>query len=204
MKILKIIMILLLVFSCSTKSEITEFDFFLGKSNIETLNFMVIDFETSFLKKKYPNSTIKEAYLKYLIDIESNIQGNWEKPSKKSIAKFNKSKFKKIIYGIPDSIYSKGEYQSGTLKANISKVNNEDSLIKKLKNHYDINHFGKYRKALTIVSKKNKFIKSYLKMTKEDGMLDPRRIAHEILIADLDFDDYFIKRLIITEIVYLL
>jgi hypothetical protein len=183
---------------------------------------MVSEFESGFLKTKYPNLSTEKAYSEYLTELESNIAGNWERPTKKNIDKFNQSELKKVVYGLPDSIWVektqnknrteyrirrkyltvKGEYEIGTLEASIPKVSDEDSLIATLENHYDINYFGKYREALKTVSKEDKFIKKYLQMTKEAGMLDPRMIAYEILIADLDFDDYFIKRLIVTEIVY--
>jgi hypothetical protein len=222
MKILKNLIILLLLCSCSNKSEIAEFENTLGKENIETLNSLVIDFETTFLKKKYPNSSTEKAYVKYLTEIESDMNGIWGRPSKKSIGKFNNSQLKNIVYGIPDSIWVinspyksrteyrvrrkylniKGEYDFGTLEASIPKVNNEDSLIATLENHYDINYFGKYIKALKGVSKKNKFVEEYLEMIQDGGMLDHRLLAYKMLIADLDFDNYFTKRLILTEIVH--
>jgi hypothetical protein len=199
-----------------------EFEKILGKENSETLTSMVTEFENDFLKTKYPNLSTEKAYSEYLKDIESNYQGNWERPSEKSIQKFNKSKLKNVIFGIPDSIWvvespykarteyrirrkylnTKGEYDTGTLEASIPKVNDEDSLIAILENRYDINYFGKYREALKVSSKKDKFVEKYIKMTQEAGMLDPRMIAYEMITANLDLDDYFVKRLIITEIVY--
>jgi len=222
MKILKTLIILLLILSCSNKSEILEFEAILGIENIETLNSLVIDFETNFLKEYYPNSTTEKAYVEYLTELESDIYGNWKRPSKKSIEKFNNSKLKEIVYGIPDSIWiikspnksrteyrirrkylnSKGEYYTGISESSISKVNNEDSLKIVLKNYYDINYLGKYREGLEVIAKKDKFINKYLKMTQKSGILDPRMVAYEMLIADLDFDDYFVKRMIITEIAY--
>lgn len=221
-KILLTLIFPLLIFSCSNKKQIAEFESILGEENSETLTSMVSEFENGFLKAKYPNLSTEKAYSEYLTELESNITGNWERSTKKNIDKFNQSALKKVVYGIPDSIWIektqnknrteyrirrkyltvKREYEIGTLEASIPKVSDEDSLIATLENHYDINYFGKYRKALKTIAKKNKFIKKYLQMTKEAGMLDPRMIAYEMLIADLDFDDYFIKRLIVTEIVY--
>ncbi|TCK67225.1 hypothetical protein DFQ05_0998 [Winogradskyella wandonensis] len=221
-KILKLFTFLLLISSCSNKEQIAEFENVLGKENSGTLTSMVSEFENDFLKTKYPNISTEKAYSEYLTELESNIAGNWERPSKKNIDKFNKSELKKVVYGLPDSIWveesrnknrteyrirrkylnTKGGYEIGTLEASIPKVTDEDSLVATLKNYYDINYFGKYREALKTVSKEDKFVKKYLQMTKEAGMLDPRMIAYEMLIADLDFDDYFIKRLIVTEIVY--
>ncbi len=183
---------------------------------------MVSEFENGFLKTKYPKLSTEKAYSEYLTELESNITGNWERPTKKNIDKFNQSELKKVIYGLPDSIWVektenknrtdyrirqkyltvKGEYKIGTLEASIPKVSDEDSLTATLENHYDINYIGKYREALKTISKEDKFIKKYLQMTNEAGMLDPRMVAYEMLIADLDFDDYFVKRLIVTEIVY--
>ena len=212
----------LLIFSCSNKKQIAEFELILGEENSETLTSMVVEFENGFLKSKYPKLSIEKAYSEYLTELESNITGNWERPTKKDIDKFNQSELKKVVYGLPDSIWveesenknrteyrirrkyltSNGEYKIGTLESSIPKVSDEDSLIATLQNHYDINYFGKYREALKSVSIEDKFIKKYLQMTTEAGMMDPRMIAYEMLIADLDFDDYFIKRLIVIEIVY--
>ncbi len=222
MKVLKTIIFTLLIFSCSNKSRITEFENILGKENSDTLDWLVTDFETNYLQKKYSNSTLEKAYIKYLTEIESDSYGNWERPSNESVKKFNDSKLKELVYGIPDSIWVvpipsnyrteyrirrkylnlKGKYDTGTSEVSISKVHDEDSLIATLKNHYDINHFGRYREALRSVSKKEKFVEKYLEMTQAAGILDQRGIAYEMLISDLDFDNYFIKRLIITEIVH--
>lgn len=222
MKTLKIFLILLVVYGCSNRKQIVEFEEILGQKNSETLNSMVSDFEISFLNKKYPNSSVKQAYKEYLSDIESNISGDWERPPENNIERFNKSELKEVIYGIPDSIWiiqsnyksrtkykvrikyldSKNEFQIGTLESSIPKVRNEDSLVKALKNNYYINYFGKYRKALYSVSDKNVFVKEYLKITQDVGTLDPRMVAYKMLIADLDFDNYFTKRMIITEIAY--
>lgn len=220
MKLLRTLVIVLLIFSCSDKSKILEFESILGKENSEILDSLVVDFETTYLKKKYPNLSLDKAYEKYLTDIYSDSEGNWERPSNKNIEKFDDSKLKEIIYGIPDSIwivqrlsenkyaYSirrtylnvNGDYEIGTSTASTSRAYDEDSLIVALKNDYDINYFGTYREALKQVSKKNKFVKKYLEITQSNGILDQRTVAYEMLVSDLDFDNYFIKCLVLTEI----
>ncbi|MEH1008971.1 hypothetical protein VDP25_14590 [Winogradskyella sp. ECml5-4] len=199
-----------------------KFEKILGKEDSETLTSIVTEFENGFLKTNYPNLNIKKAYAEFLIDIESKRKLNWAKPTEIQLKKFNQSNLKNVVYGIPDSIWivdnqkktrteyrvrrkylnTKGEYKIRTLEATIPKINNNDSLITTLENYYDINYFGKYREALNTASKKNKFVQKYIEKTQEVGTLNIRLIAEKMTSANLDFDDYFTKRLIITEIVY--
>ena len=221
-KILLTFIFLLLISSCSNKNQIVKFEKILGKEDSETLTSIVTEFENGFLKTNYPNLNTKKAYAEFLIDIESKRKLNWAKPTEIQLKKFNQSNLKNVVYGIPDSIWivenqkktrteyrvrrkylnTKGEYKIGTLEATIPKINNNDSLITTLENYYDINYFGKYREALNTASKKNKFVQKYIEKTQEVGTLNIRLIAEKMTGANLDFDDYFTKRLIITEIVY--
>ncbi len=65
-----------------------------------------------------------------------------------------------------------------------------------------INYHGKYRAALKSVANDNKFIAKYLDMTEAAGILHPPMLAYEMLNDKVDFSNYFIKRLIVTEIIY--
>ena len=227
MKILKIFIILILTFSCSNEKVIAEFEIVLGAENSQTLTNLVHEFENDFLKKQYPDLNTEMAYRQYLTELENNSTGNWKKPSKKSREIFNSSKLRYEIYRIPDSVwiekspdtshfkYDKstvktkwkylnedGEFKYGVSESSIGfeEPKNEDSLIELRKKYIDVNYVGKYRRALYSVSKHNTFITEYLDMTDAAGILDPRMVAAKMLSNNVDLNDYFIKRLIITEI----
>ncbi len=227
MKILKLFIFLLLVVSCSKKEQIKKFENVLGKENSETLTSMVLEFENGFLKRQYPDLNTEKAYRQYLKELENNSTGNWAKPSKKSREIFNKSNLRYEIYRIPDSVWieknpdtlhfkydkstiktkwkylnENGKFEYGVSESSISfnEPKNEDSLIELRKKYIDVNYVGKYRRALYSISKNNKFVSEYLDMTDAAGILDPRMVAANMLSDDVDLNNYFIKRLIVTEI----
>ena len=78
----------------------------------------------------------------------------------------------------------------------------EDSIIDSRKNWVDINYVGSYSRALNSVKSKSRFLTEYLDIREAAGTIDPMIIANRMLESKVDIDDYFIKRLIITEIVY--
>lgn len=199
----------------------------MGTENSQTLTNLVHEFENDFLKKQYPELNTEKAYRQYLTELENNSTGNWAKPSEKSREVFNKSKLRYEIYRIPDSVWieknpdtshfkydkstvktkwkylnENGEFKYGISESSIGfyEPKNEDSLIDLRKKNIDINYVGKYRRALYSISKNNKFITEYLDMTDAAGILDPRMVADKMLSNNVDLNDYFIKRLIVTEI----
>jgi len=227
MKILKIFIFLLLISSCSNNEQIAEFENILGTENSQTLTNLVHVFENDFLKRQYPELKTEKAYRQYLTELENNSTGNWAKPSKKSRDIFNESKLRYEIYRIPDSVWvekspdsshfkydkstiktkwkylnENGEFEYGVSESSISfnEPKNEDSLIELRKKYIDVNYVGKYRGALYSISKHNKFISEYLDMTDAAGILDPRMVAAKMLSNDVDLNNYFIKRIIVTEI----
>lgn len=78
----------------------------------------------------------------------------------------------------------------------------EDSIIRVRKNWVDINYVGSYTRAMNSISKKSRFLEDYLSVRDASGIIDPFIVANQMLDYDVDVNDYFIKRLIITEIVY--
>ncbi|WP_298239465.1 hypothetical protein [uncultured Algibacter sp.] len=229
MKFINLIIILLLTVGCSNKKNIANFEKILGKENSETLTFLVNDFETDFLKKQYPELSTEMSYREFLKELENNSTGNWRKLSAIGREMFNKNNLKYEIYRIadsvwieknPDTLYYKfekntiktkwkflnenGEFEFGTSESSIAldEPKNEDSLINRRKKYTDINYVGKYRKALYSVADKNRLINEYLDLTFKAGTIDPRLIASKMLNSNVDLSDYFIKRLIITEILY--
>ncbi|WP_250437185.1 hypothetical protein [Hanstruepera flava] len=230
MKFINLIIILLLTFSCSNDKEIEAFENILGKENSETLTYLVNDFETDFLKRQYPNLTTKQAYKQFLTELSNGKTENWEQISKKSIAYLEESTLRLEIFSVPDSIWierdpnkltisnsripllkikSKYLTPDGTLGYTTSestfefvKPINEDSIIESRKYYYNINVIGSYSRALNAISKKSYFLINYLDKREAAGRYDPRIVAKQMLKSKVDLDNYFIKRLIITEIVY--
>ncbi len=220
---------MILIVSCSNEKQISEFENVLGKENSRTLTYLVSDFENDFLKRNYPNLNTEQAYHKFLTELENNTTENWKKPSEQSRKRFDNSNLKLEIYSIPDSIWIEKDSEKMTLSNagpmiiikrkslksngtfgystsetsfNYSNSVNEDSIINSRKKYVDINYLGKYRRALNSISKHHKFIEKHLYMTELAGILDPRLVAAEMLDKNVDFSDYFIKRLIVTEIAY--
>ena len=230
MKFINIIIILLLTFSCSTKKDISEFEKILGKKNSKTLTYLVNDFESDFLKRQYPNLDTKNAYKQFLTELSKGKTEYWEKISESSREYLKKSNLRLEIYSVPDSIWierdpkkmilSNGDIPmlqikykyikpDGTFGYSLSESSfrykepiNEDSIIESRKNWIKLNYVGSYTRALNSISNKSQFLTEYLDMRWTAGKIGPRLIADRMLETEIDLDDYFIKRLIITEIIY--
>lgn len=230
MRSIHLIIILLLTYSCSNKKEIEQFENILGKANSETLTYLVNDFESDFLKKQYPNLNTQNAYKKFLTELSKGETEYWKKISEKSKLYLEKSDLRLEIYTVPDSIWIERDSTKLTLSSrNIPMLKikrkylqpdgtfgystsessfrykepiNEDSIIDSRKNWHDINYVGSYTRALNAISIKSRFLIDYIDMRTVAGTIDPRIIANRMLESNVDLNDYFIKRLIITEIIY--
>ena len=230
MKFINLIFIIYFILSCSSKKDITEFENILGKENSKTLTYLVNDFESDYLSRQYPNLNTQKAYRKFLTDVLKGKNEYWKQISKSSKKHFEKSNLRLEIYSIPDSIWIEPNPQElnsnyenipmlkikrkflkpdGTFDYNISesffrykKSMNVDSIIESRKNWVHINYAGSYIKALNSISNKSQFLTEYLDMRDKAGRIDQRQIADKMLKNKVDLSDYFIKRLIITEIIY--
>jgi len=230
MKFINLIIILLLTFSCSNEKEIEEFEKVLGKENSETLTYLVNDFESDFLKRQYPNLDTKKAYKQFLTELSKGQTEYWKKISESSREYLEKSNLRLEIYSVPDSIWIEHDPEKltlsfsdvpmlkikrkylmpdGTFGFSTSESSfrykepiDEDSIIESRKNWVDINYVGSYSRALNSISNKSRFLIGYLDIREAAGTIDPMLIANRMLESKVDIDDYFIKRLIITEIVY--
>ncbi|TXE13802.1 hypothetical protein ES692_17820 [Psychroserpens burtonensis] len=219
MRLIKIFTILLLTFSCSNKKDIAEFEKVLGKENSETLTFLVNDFETDFLKKWYPTLNTEKAYKKFLADLESGKTDFLENISKESKEKFKQSDLRLEIYSYIDSVWVENEflikqrfehknsdgpvtYSIQTHSEFIPKHFDKDSLLLSQLNYRSLNYNGKYWKALDSIKERNDFIKEYYKFKIPMGFLHSETIANMVSNSELDFSDYFIKRIIVTDFVY--
>jgi hypothetical protein len=105
MRIIITFLIALFFYSCSSEDkDIINFEKKLGQESVETLNKLVADFETNYLKIYYKDVTIDEAYLLFLKDIkngDSVKQYNY----KKMREMFKKSRLFSDIYCKVDSVW---------------------------------------------------------------------------------------------------
>lgn len=78
----------------------------------------------------------------------------------------------------------------------------EDSIIKLYKNSIDVNLVGSYTRALEIIPNKSPLLKGIIDDRRSIGRMGSYLISRRMLFNDADFEDYFVKRLVLTEIVY--
>jgi hypothetical protein len=230
MKFIHLIIISLLTFSCSNEKDIAEFEKILGKENSETLTYLVNDFESDFLKRQYPNLDTKSAYQQFLTELSKGETEYWKVISKSSREYLKESDLRLEICSVPDSIWIERDPKKLTLSysdvpmlkikrkylmpdgtfgysTSVSSFRykepiDEDSIIESRKNWIDINYVGSYTRALNSISNKSRYLIGYLDIREAAGTIDPFIIAKQMLESKVDLNDYFIKRLIITEIVY--
>ena len=108
MKFIKTFIFFILIISCSDKkTEIntSEFDKVLGKENIKTLDFLVSDFETDFLKRQYPNLNTENAYRQFLTELRDEKTKDRKNISEKARNKFKASDLRLEMYEFPDSVW---------------------------------------------------------------------------------------------------
>ncbi|PHS04378.1 MAG: hypothetical protein COA88_13580 [Kordia sp.] len=221
MKYLIILIVSISFLGCSNNEQIAEFEKVLGYENSETLTLMVFDFENGFLKNKYPNLTPERAYKKLLIEMRDNKDFSWGKLPKFNKTRFEKSRLKYEIYSYVDSVWTEtGENPKMVLQykvlngdgnfitrvtelshnPQVDKVN--DSIIKNYYTWTDLNYEGRYWKALKKVHKSNQFISNYLEVAVTGGPVQPELLIDELLNSNPNYSDYFIKRIIVTNISY--
>jgi hypothetical protein len=217
----KAIFILFTFITLSIYSQQTVFEKTLGKENVETLNFLIENFETKTLKKEYPNLTTENSYKEFLKDNYSI----YNSIDKRKI--FVESKLKLNIYCVRDSIWIKKRTLSSgkesdmivtrykCLKQNNEVVYNKSihhccsdrsktlSFIEKDKRIVQINLIGSYIKAFEKISNKSNFLNLYLEHIKMTAtpMLPPL-MANYILKNNINTNDYFVKRIMYINQIY--
>jgi len=229
-RFIKVLLLLLLISSCSNEKDIGKFESILGEENSETLSYLLDDFESDFLKRQYPNLDTEKAYKQFLTELSKGQTQYWKKISKSSREYLEKSNLRLEVYSVPDSIWIERDPEKltlsssdvpmlkikrkylmpdGTFGFSISESSflykekiNEDSIIESRKKWVDINYVGSYTRALNSISNKSDFLTEYLDMRDAVGTIDPKLIADQMLETKVDLNDYFIKRLIVTEIMY--
>ncbi len=208
-----------MTFSCSNEKKIAQFEKVLGKENSETLTYLVNDFESDFLKRQYPNLDTKNAYKQFLTDLKNGRTDLLESVSKESRKRFEQSNLKHEIYSYVDSVWIENDflikkrfvnkslngiiqYSVQTQSGNIPSNFNKDSLIIAEMDSRTLNNLGKYWIALDSIKNQNDFIKEYYKFKIPMGFLHPEIVSNMMLNSDLNFSDYYIKRIIITDFIY--
>ena len=219
MKILKTVIALFLIVSCSVKKteyQTTEFYKILGAENSKTLNSLVSDFEKDILIKTYPNLNTEKAYKQFLIDVNENKLTFWNKISSENRKKFNDSKLKLEIYEYPDSVWIEGndiksrfafknddgttDYGIGFHSVNLKK--NLDSLINVEYKTPQMNYVGKYMQAINKIKDENDFLKAFYDVKERAGFIHPEIMAGIILKSKPDFSSPITKGLIVMEFGY--
>ena len=173
MRILKIIIILFLTFSCSQKEtdkRITEFENLLGKRQTKALNLLVSDFDKN-LNKIYPELKTDQAYMQFLVDVKDN-----------NITDRNKYKFQSKATNL--------EFRKSGLRGEIYREEYTE---------LETNHAGKYSIGLSKLKDSDFLINGYYEVREAAGLLHPIIFASEILSSNPDFNDYFHKRIVVLE-----
>ena len=219
-KILKLFIFLLLIVSCSNKEQIAEFENILGKENSETLTSMVAEFENGFLRNKYPDLNSEQAYERLLTEMRDSKLQSWNKLPNFDKSRFENSQLKHEIYSYVDSVWI--ETNEGpkivrqyryldidTFRKRKSWTSyrpqdkkNKDSLIQNFYTWTDLNYNGRFWVALKETCEKNRFITDYLNIANSAGPVQPEIMVDRMLDANLNYSDYFIKRIIVTGLSY--
>lgn len=184
-KISIIIISIFLIFSCqnidskTNESRIILFEKFLGKNKANALTLKVVDFE-KFLQTNLSEISIEKSYAKYLEIIKSGAYDeyswNYNATEKKQINKlFESSGLKQEIWNYNPSL------------------TNEEFPLK------TFNKFGKYLKGLELIQESDSTIINYIKIKKAIGDVSKNILADGLLKNNVDFSDYFIKRIIVVE-----
>jgi hypothetical protein len=219
-KILKLFILLLLIVSCSNNERIAEFEKILGKEKSETLTSMVAEFENGFLKNKYPDLNSEQAYERLLTEMRDSKSQSWNKLPKFDKSRFDKSQLKHEIYSYVDSVWIETtedpkivmQYKYldiETFRKRKSLISyrpqdekNKDSIIRNFYTWTDLNYNGRFWVALKETCQKDKFIVNYLDNAKTFGPVQPEWMLDMFLDTNLNYSDYFIKRIIITWLSY--
>ena len=214
--------------SCSRDNYVTDFETTLGEENSQTLTELVVDFETDFLKRQYPNLNTKNAYEKFLTQVRDEETEHWEKISKNSREKFENSSLKDEIYHYPDSVWIERDTSKMTIKSKAVvksrfKYINDDGSVEYLESesyeppmeHLDMNWVleqrkklpefkstGKYIQALYQIKNRDTFFRNFYERKNAIGFIRPETLSNVMLLDSVDLNDYLVRRIIVLEIAY--
>jgi hypothetical protein len=212
MKIAFKFFLVFIVVSCGKvykeKKEVNNFENKLGFEMTVHLNELLKEFE-NYLDNSYNHNKYSNKYISYLEDvIDSNCSKVWNLDS---LSSYNHKLKSNLLgyYELPDSVMYQGKsfitYNNGEISSYISIIDSDDnqisidSLIKKLSNELVWLGRGKFFLALDSTEHSH-IINYYLEETHKHvhgfGIYD---LAVMLLTNTIDFDDYFIKRIILIE-----
>ena len=225
-KNLILILLFLVHFNIFSQNQ-TEFENSFGIKNVKILNELIRDFEEDILSKNYSTLSTDKAYESYLNDYVGSQLSNKEFNTTVSIKKFNRSRIKSLIYCNIDTVYVGPSERAPeiNIRAIITKYKCLDTegkslnaiienyccekefdtaeLTKKLKTMFYINNRGLFVKSLKKVKNKSNFLKQYLERIEiTNEIRQPLLMSLLILENHYNLNDYFLKRIILLNIVY--
>ncbi|MGV6832055.1 MAG: hypothetical protein ACWA5P_10920 [bacterium] len=108
MKFFQSFLLFAIIFNCAnldSGTKTSEFDRILGEMNVETIDFLVADFESDFLRNQYPHLDTAAAYRQFLMDLRDDKTQNWRSLSESSKDRFKSSDLRLEMYEFPDSVW---------------------------------------------------------------------------------------------------
>ncbi len=181
---------------------------------------MVSDFENGFLKTKYPELTNEQAYERLLTEMRDSKSQSWNKLPKFDKSRFEKSHLKHEIYSYVDSVWIETNEDPKIVRQykyldidtfrkrkswtsyRTQDEKNKDSIMRNFYTWTDLNYNGRFWLALKETCPKNRFITDYLDIANSAGPVQPEIMVNRMLDSNLNYSDYFIKRIIVTGISY--
>lgn len=224
------ISLIVLFFPFLMFSQQSDFENVLGEKNVESLNSLIDDFENNYLNKVYPKLEVKDAYKKYLVDLVRNgMKLDKNSSITNNVKRFNKTALKLDVFCLADTVYvDRSDLNTKHIKEDIITVYNckridgkiferkqttpyykntldIDYEIIKSKNTKVFNLDGLFFKALQKASLKpnNIQLKEYIhNINNTAHLLAPYTVVRQILMNHYNTDNYFIKRIILLNVVY--
>lgn len=208
----------LIVIGCGDQKnnkEINEFKNALGTGNVLELDNYILAFENNFLKGKYPNAELQDAYRKITSESIENLKQAFNQYfDEQNRKRFLDSQLWNEIYAPADSVWIEDDefviqfvYKSADGVNPVSmtgerlpKPKDRDSLKVELLKWVDFNKDGKYLNALIKVKNHNKFLKDYVKTKSTFGVITPGAFQYLIDINKPDLNDYLNRRIIAIEL----
>ena len=215
-----------IIISCKQNNdkEIKTFESILGKEKSAALTELSILLD-SFMVDKFKTESASESYKEYFKNFK-----NLENPFLKFPNSLNQkvdriystTNLKNQIRSKPDSVWvinqqikSLYNFWSGdkvissdTTSININVLKNAhriqeiDSIIDLAYNIYEPNQEGNFIKALESIKSKPKVVNQFLNITYATGQVDTHTLVKLLDNENVDFDNYFVKRIITLYLFY--
>ena len=222
--------ILIFLSSCAIvqNSRIEKFESFVGKE-ISTCLDLSVELMDSLLVKYYDDSSSDiDSLYSYLTNglLSDSIDWNRFYIHESFIIKYQQTAQEKGLTNELFLQYSDSKISNGRIsviyeyrpkdstvalstmnrewKLSHNEINNVDSLLDKIQKELQPNMYNKYYNGLEQFSKNNEMINEYLKKRKQfHGKANPSLVLSGFADMELDYGDYFYKRILATEILLL-